>query len=251
MQTSPQQPMQRAKRIQAAAIGATLTLLLGACGTNGDFGEVRPSLVRDDIHDWIGRDVTGSVPSNFELTDDERQMRDLAYPLIEPPFDRNRWYSVAGEYGVGTYTPFDRTVYATRLFTVRDRSPAARYAQLIDDIRNDTTRMPQFFETAARVLDVDRKRDKALNYVSGLSPYERDNARRRVRENIAILHSVQASLDQRASSYRFAMERIVVMTPSPQAIEVERALNEMRATIAQYRAGAPLGRTTGSLAMQR
>ena len=28
-----------------------LALLLAGCGVNGDFGEVNPSLVRDDIHD--------------------------------------------------------------------------------------------------------------------------------------------------------------------------------------------------------
>ena len=55
--------------------------------------------------------------SSFELTDDERALRDLAYPLIEPPYDRQQWYSVAGEYGL--YRPirgpaFDRTAYAMR-----------------------------------------------------------------------------------------------------------------------------------------
>ncbi len=26
-------------------------------------------------------------------------LRDLAYPLIEPPYERQRWYSVLNEYG--------------------------------------------------------------------------------------------------------------------------------------------------------
>ena len=54
-------------------------LLLAGCGTpNGDFGEVRPTLVSDGMHDWVGPYATGSVPSKFELTDDERALRDLA-----------------------------------------------------------------------------------------------------------------------------------------------------------------------------
>ena len=36
--------------------------------------------------------------------------------------------------------------------------------------------LPQFFETAARVLDIDQKRRKSLAYVSALSPAERNNA---------------------------------------------------------------------------
>src|SRR3984957_10676158 len=74
--------------------------MLGGCGTpNGDFGEVQPYLVRDDIHDWVGPYATGSVPSKFELTDDERALRDLSYPLIEAPYQRQQWFSVVAEYG--------------------------------------------------------------------------------------------------------------------------------------------------------
>jgi len=56
-------------------------LQLGGCVTNGDFDRVRPSLVRDDMHDWVGREAIGSIggkPSDYRLTDDERTLRDLA-----------------------------------------------------------------------------------------------------------------------------------------------------------------------------
>jgi hypothetical protein len=53
------------------------------------------------------------------------------------------------------------------------RSPSAVYARLIDDIRNDTTRLSQFFETAGRVIDIDQKRQKSLAYVSPLNKAER------------------------------------------------------------------------------
>jgi hypothetical protein len=47
------------------------------------------------------------------------------------------------------------------------------------------------------------------------------------------------------------MERLVLMTPSPQAVEVERSLNQLRAGIARYRFGAPLGRTAAQVAIAR
>jgi len=214
--------------------------LLGGCA-NGDFQEVRPLLVRDDIHDWVGPAAiagTKASPSSFELTDDERQLRDLAYPLIEPPYDRHKWYSVAGEYGLiarDRSQAFDRTAYASRLLSDRYRSPSARYSHLIDDIRNDTTRLPQFFETATRVLDIDRKRKMSLAYVSGLSRTERDEALRRINVNAAIVSWVRSKLDQRAASYKFALDRLVIMTPSQQAVDTERALNHLKAEIAYYR----------------
>jgi hypothetical protein len=114
-----------------------------------------------------------------------------------------------------------------------------RYAQITDDVRNDITRLPQFFETAGRVLDIDLKRQKSLRYISGLSPAEREQALRRVRENASLVAMVRASLAQRASGYRFALERLVLMTPSPQAVDVERTLNQLQAQIAQYRRSIP------------
>lgn len=230
--------------------------LLSGCA-NGDFQEVRPSLVRDDIHDWIGRAAiagTPTSPSRYELTDDERALRDYAYPLIEPPYDRHKWYSVAGEYGVIGFdhrTAFDRAAYSNHLMGSRYRSPSARYAQLADDIRNDVIRLPPFFETAARVLDIDRKRHKSMAYVGELSPAERENALSRIDENAAIVSLVRTRLAQRVAGYRFALERLVVFTPTPQAVDCEHALNHLQASIGRYRYPVPTWTREQSLAFAR
>jgi hypothetical protein len=241
--------MQSSRNFVRRLFGLAMVALLAGCTANHDFGEVRPTLVRDDIHDWLGLDAIAgrpTMPSSFELTDDERQLRDLAYPLIEQPYDRQQPYSVAGEYGVigsNHRVGYDRTNYANHLFGTRYRSPAARYSQITDDIRNDITRLPQFFETAARVLDIDQKRRKSLSYIADLSPGERENALRRVNENTLLVSLVRAKLDERVTGYRFALERLVVMTPSPQAIEVERSLSQLQSQIARYRnRQAPLRR---------
>ena len=234
------QPTSRRRRWRCRFFVFAALSLVGGCA-NGDFGEVRPSLVRDDMHDWVGPAAiagTQTQPSNFELTDDERLLRDLAYPLIQPPYDRQKWYSVLGEYGAlgpNRLSPFDRTAYATRLFVVNDRSPTARYAQLIEDIRNDETRLPQFFETAGRVIDMDDKRRRALAFVSDINPAERGNALARIRENAAIISWVHASIGQRATAYRFALERLAIMTPSPQAADIEHRINGLQAENARYR----------------
>ncbi len=232
----------RRSRIFAIAAFA----LLAGCTANRDFGEVRPMLVRDDIHDWLGPAAAApQAASSFELTDEERQMRDLAFPLIEPPYERQQPYAVALEYGAAGTAGMTRTSYANYLLGERDRSPAARYAQITDDIRNDITRLPAFFEAASRVLDIDQKRKKSLAYVRDLSAGERDQVLRRLHENASLVALVRARLAQRVAAYRFALERLVITTPSPQAVQVEQSLNQMQAMIVRYRSPAlPWARET-------
>jgi hypothetical protein len=224
--------------LAAALAGATL---LGGCALNGDFGRVRPDLVTDDMHAWVGREAVGSIggqPSQFRLTDDERRLRDLAFALIQPPYDRNRWDSVLAEYGLEgprPDSPFDRTAYWIHLDVAHRRSEVSSYAQIVTDARNDVVRIEPFFATAVRVLDVDRRRAESLRYVaasSGLNEAEAANALARNNENTAVVEWVCRSLIERAVSYRFALERLVISTPSSNAVEAERSL-----TLLQTRTG--------------
>jgi hypothetical protein len=234
-----------------ALAGATL---LGGCALNGDFGQVRPSLVSDDMHAWIGREAVGSIggqPSVFLPTDNERRLRDLAYALIQPPYDRNRWDSVFAEYGLEgprDGAPFDRTAYWIHLDVAHRRSEASSYAQIVGDARNDVVRIEPFFATAARVIDVDRRRAESLGYVagsSGVSDAEANNALRRNNENTAIVQWVCRSLKERAASYHYALERVVISTPSSNAVEAERSLTLLQTRIGGYCPGAPAVVTKG------
>ena len=221
-----------------------LTLLLagvtlGGC-SGGDFGRTRQDLRNDDMHRWIGFEATGSIgmhASQFQLTDNERLLRDLAYPLIEPPHSRPAWRSVFGDYSPlpspwRRATSFDRTAYGRQLIDEPHRSDASRYAQLVEDVRDDITRFEPFFATAIRVLDLDRKRNASLKLVSELSPRERDDAVARMEENTLIVQWVTQCLEQRISSYRWALERLVIQAPDNMAADADRLINELAAQTA-------------------
>jgi hypothetical protein len=235
--------MESSPRSRRRFTHAGLTLILGllsACA-EGDFGRIRSSLVTDDMHAWIGTEAVGSIgvpASRFGLTEEERELRDLAYPLIEAPFDRHRWYSILGEYGVARvfrrdWWQFDPTAYSTQLMARHYRSGIARYAQLIEDIRNDIVRIAPFFRTAARVVDLDQKRQQSMTYIPNLSAEEHANAANRVSENQLVIAWVHHSLNGRTAAYRHALERLVIAYPSPMAIDAERALNQLRAQIGE------------------
>lgn len=218
-----------------------LPLLLGACAANGDFGRLKPGLVADDIHGWVGRDAAravGAPVSHYSLTDEERLLRDEAYPLIEPPLDRARWYAIVNEYGVSHHfgwPEFRVEEYSVKLMDRHYRSATARYSQLNTDIRNDVLRIPNFFMTARRVLDLDRKRADSFRYVSGLTPGEAGNANARIAENQLVIGWVQRALVQRSEAYCFALQRLVIATPAPMAVEVERSLTLLNTRIAENR----------------
>jgi hypothetical protein len=231
-------------RPQRRCPSPVLTLLLvsvtlGGC-SGGDFGRTRQDLLSDDMHRWIGGEATASVglrASQFQLTDNERLLRDLAYPLIEPPHSRPAWKSVFGDYKPlpspwRQKAAFDRTAYGRLLIDEPHRSHSSRYAQLIDDVRDDITRFEPFFASAVRVIDLDRKRDASLAHISALSPRERADAVARMEENSLIVQWVQQCLEQRISSYRWGLERLVIQAPDNMAADADRLIGELAAQTA-------------------
>lgn len=216
---------------------ATAALLGGCAG--GDLGRVRSSALSDDMHSWIGVEATGSVgqrASNFQLTEAERQLRDFAYPFIEPPHSRPLWKGVFGDYEAmpapwRQEIRFDRTAYGRRLIDEPHRTHASRYSQLIDDVRDDLTRFDPFFATAAAVGDMDGKRNQSIKHVSALSRREYDDAIARMEENRLVVKWVNVALRNRIQSYKWALERLVIHAPDDKAVEADRLIAHLSARL--------------------
>ncbi|MDB5501965.1 MAG: hypothetical protein JWR89_1867 [Tardiphaga sp.] len=214
----------------------TLAAGLGGCAS-GDFGRTRQSALSDNMHSWIGAEATGSVglnASEFQLTDNEKTMRDLAFPLIEPPHSRPLWKSVFGDYkplpSPWRQVPvFDRTAYGRLLIDEPHRSHTSRYNVLMDDVRNDILRFESFYSYASRVIELDSKRNASLKLVSGLLPREREDALARMDENALIIQWVAQCLQRRVSSYRWALERLVIHTPDGLAASADMLIGELAA----------------------
>jgi len=217
--------------------------ILPGCTSIGDLGKLNPEAVSDNIHDWLGEEAAhhAGVPASAnKLTDDERALRDLAFPLIEPAYDRQRWDAVIYEYGINRsfrrqLWAADPAAYYFHLQETPHRSVASRYNLLTDDIRNDIVRLEPFFAIAHRVIDLDLRREASMQHVANLSPAERLNAQARMGENSLIVAWVQHSLTERCASYRFALEHLTVAEPEGVAADVDRVLTELQQQIAAYR----------------
>ncbi len=225
---------------RAPCLAVLVLLVLSGCTSIGDFGRLSDPLVTDGIHDWVGEQAAASVGAPISadnLTDDEHTLRDLAFPLIEPPYDRIRWDAVVYEYGTKRsfqreLWAFDPIAYYRHLQAEMLRSSAARYNQLIDDIRNDIVRVGPFFVVARRVIDLDRRREASMAQIPDLTPAERVNAQARIGENSLTVAWVDKSLSQRCASYRFALEHLAVAEPQPVAADADQVLTELQQQIA-------------------
>ena len=234
----------------ALALVLTGSVLAGCSG--GDFFRTRDNMRSDDMHRWMGAEVTGTIgmkASQFQLTDNERLLRDLAYPLVEPPLSRPAWKSVWGDYKPlpspwRQNVIFDRTMYGRNLIDEPHRSHMSRYSVLIDDVRSDITRFEPFYTAAARVIELDRKRNASMKLVSELSPREQADAVARMAENACIVQWVEQSLERRISSYRWALERLVIQAPDGMAADADRLIGELAAQTANPPVAAqpPYGR---------
>lgn len=226
----------QANRARCGSLALLLGLTLAGC-SGGDFGRTRQDFVSDDMHRWIGAEATGSIglrASEFQLTDNERMLRDLAYPLIEPAHSRPAWKSVFGDYqpipSPWRQSPaFDRTAYGRMLIDEPHRSHASRYAVLADDVRDDLIRFDPFYATAARVIELDKKRNASLKLVSELSARERADAVARMEENTLIVQWVGQCLHRRVAAYRWALERLVIQAPDNSAADADRLITELEA----------------------
>jgi hypothetical protein len=196
-------------------------LLLGTAACAGDFGRPRYPWLQAMADTAAGpiEKRAGAPVSEFPLTDEEQQLRKFAENLLAPPFEREPWYQSA--------PPSDHKRYAAFIIEYPFRSSTARYARIIDDIRNDLDRMGPFFSAAGRVADLDRRRSKSLKFVSGLSEAELANTRARIEGNIAVITMVHDALGERVRGYRYALERLAIALPSPMAAEVDRLWNQL------------------------
>jgi hypothetical protein len=217
-----------------------------------DFGRTQGSFYHEDMHSWVGIEATtslGGIPSQFQLTDYERTLRDYAYYFIEPPHTRPAWKAVFGDYKPipapwRQKVFFDRTLYGRRMIDEPHRSQASAYAGLMEDVRNDGYMLDQLLPVAERVNDLDIKRNKALSYITELSPRERDDAQARMRENVLVVQWAQQCLQQRVASYRWALERLLIHAPDAMAADADRLIAQLsdRASAAWTTAPAVVGR---------
>lgn len=214
----------RAGRALAGVLLVACTgLTLAACQRpTGDFGRAAPSVIHDRLMPEAGAELAvsrGEPMSRFNLTDDEREMRDRGWTLIRPPasedwIEGTRVELIRTRILPETASKLDPDRYYSYLRSDRYRSSEVRYDKVAADARADAALVPPFCEVATRVMKADVERLRALGRRDISTKEELAGAQARVWENRRYVDWASQALRYRLVSYRTAIDALEIETPS-------------------------------------
>jgi len=215
-----------------------VALSLAACARpTGDFGRAKPSVVHDTIMPAIGTSNArgrNEPVSDFNLTNDEREFRDRAWALVSPPHTHD-WIGAVKAEGQRTRILYeaDRSLDPEKYYQLlredRYQSSDARYDRVIHDINADIDLVGPFYVVMRRVIATDAERLRVVNASVDATDKERKSAYARVYENRATQDWACRALIYRLRSYRNAIDRLEIETPSDRLFETNQAWRHLAA----------------------
>ncbi len=209
-----------------------------ACGGPrpiGDFGRAQPSVLHDEILPAIGKtraELAGEPASQFNLTDQEREMHDRVWRVLVSPHSYDWFYDFSVE------------LQRTRISGARDHkftpdryyrwlrqtdfaSSRVRYSAVADHVDADLDTMPTTFRAICAVIEVDRQRAIAAREIASIGEGGRSETLERKAENDLKIDWFVRAVSYRYDSYGYALDHLLVETPHEEAIEVDGLLSEL------------------------
>ncbi|MCD7059434.1 hypothetical protein [Pelagibacterium xiamenense] len=234
------------RRFGAALAAVVIAVGLSACARPvGDFGRAKPSVLHDEIMPQIGDGLAssrGEPVSDFNLTDEEREMHNRVWRFLVAPHTRDWFYDTAVELqrtriSGATDTRFSADRYYHYLRTTQYVSAAVRYRTVANDITLDIATLPTTFQSICAVIEIDRQRAIAVANVSLAAPGAPAEVAARKWENDQRIAWFTRALEYRYRSYSTALDRLLVETPNPEARTVDALLSQMELFVRRAQAG--------------
>jgi hypothetical protein len=225
-----------------ALLFALPLIATGCAAPIGDFGRPRAAYFNENVLPAFGEGTAlwrGEPVSDAPLTDEERDLRNLGYAILMPAGDRQQWDRMLTELARTRVLPVEKApldpgAYSDVLLSTAYRSSTARYSRLMEDCRNDAASAGPFFAAALRVATLDAAREKALSQSFHIVPVERQSAAARIWENRGLIAWVHRRYFDRLASYKLALDRLMLATPAPAAVETERVCAVLEKRLADY-----------------
>jgi hypothetical protein len=228
------------RRLLLLRAAGVLVLALFAAGCTasrpiGDFGRAQESVLHDTVMPAAGdlkREFIDKKPvSNFNQTDQEREMHDRVWRYLTAAHARDWSFDVSVEFQrtrIGTTDhKFKIDRYYKLISSDRYASSPVRYSTMADHISIDIDLMPSTFKSICAVIEIDRQRAVAATEIVGLEPAMRQEQRDRKAENDEKIGWFVRAIRYRYESYNYALEHLLVETPHQQAVAVDGSLSQL------------------------
>ena len=207
-----------------------LLTLAGCARPTGDFGRAEHNVLHDEVMPAIGK--ARAKGSDFNLADQEVEMRDRVWRYLVAPHAYDWFGDVAVEFQRTRITPISNKPFKTRryydwLHSERFASSRVRYTRIQEDAIADLGMMPSAFKSVCAVIELDRQRGIASNQLTDLEDEVAINAAKRHDENLAVIGWFARSVSYRYESYSYALDHLLVETPHEEAISANARLSEL------------------------
>lgn len=217
------------------ALGLALLLCATPAGAHelGDFGRVKPGVLNDKLipeTDRLMRRLGNPPVSNFNITDQEREMHDRVYRFLiarharDWAFDYEQVIFVAGVFSA---RPDKFDLYYRWLTQEPYASSRVRFNTIADDVGADLLTLPTTFKSICAVIEIDRQRAVAAMELDDIEPAMVKQMRLRKAENDLYVGRFVAALGYRYGSYSYALDHFLVETPHGEAVEVDERLSRL------------------------
>lgn len=232
--------------LAALAIMVTLGAGLAGCARPvGDLGRAAPSVMHDEIMPALGKvraSGAGEPVSNFNMTDQEREMHDRVWRFLVAPHARDWFYDTAVELqrtrlSRETDLQFTPDRYYQHLRSTNYASSRVRYQTVASDISADIATIPATFIAICNVIEGDRQRAIAVDNVRLGAPDGTYQVGARTWENDRTINWFVRALGYRHQAYSTALDRLLVETPHEEGRVVDALLAEMEGYVHRARAG--------------
>lgn len=196
----------------------------------GDFGRLEPGVVNDELLPLVDpnrKGTNGRPLGGMNVTDEEIEMRDRVWRFLAAPYVKDWAWAYSAEIrpakaGGGT----DKQVgkYYRWLSEQRYASSHVRYNTISQHAGQDIATLPATFEAICTVIEIDRQRGVALEEIDGLDKQVQAKVGQRDRDNGEFIGRFILALNFRHNSYDYALDQLLVETPSSAAVEVDAVL---------------------------
>ena len=208
----------------------------------GDFGRLEPGVVNDDLLPLVDpnrKGTNGKPLAGMNVTDEEIEMRDRVWRFLAAPQVKDWAWAYTAEIrpakaGGGTKKQIGK--YYRWLSAQRYDSSHARFNTIAEHAGLDIDTLPATFASICTVIEVDRQRGVAVAEIDGIDKKLLAKVDKRDRDNGLFISRFILALNFRYNSYQYALDHLLVETPSREAVDVDTALHELSRWV--YRANA-------------